>query len=71
MCIRDRYLGYFHFKILTITGHTGSSKLTEAALSLLPSLVLGVIVYFGRKWLKLFQDQISEDKDTSFDKKIA
>ena len=54
-------LMYFHLKILGNTDYTGSSKLTQTGMSLLPSLILGVLGYFNRHWFEFFHKEICKE----------
>ena len=64
-------LMYFYLKILANTDYTGSSKLIQSGMSLLPSLILGILGYFSRSWFEFFHKVICKDEDPKSDKETA
>ena len=68
-CFAFIFLMLAYVKILIITDFTGSNKILHAILSLSPSLGLGVLGYFGKKWLKFFHDQHSGELGSVMDMK--
>ena len=60
-CFAFITLMFIYLKILINTDYTGSSKIVQAISSLSPSLGLGVLGYYAKKWLKFFHNQHNEE----------
>ena len=60
-CFAFIILMFVYMKLLINTDYTGSSKIIQAISSLSPSLVLGAVGYYGKRWLKYFHEQHSEE----------
>lgn len=60
-CFAFIILMFVYIKLLTKTDYTGSSKILQAISSLSPSLGLGAVGYYARRWLKYFHEQHSEE----------
>ena len=64
-CFAFIILMFVYIKILINTDYTGSSKILQAISSLSPSLGLGAIGYYAKRWLKYFHDQHSEELNST------
>ena len=60
-CFAFIILMFVYIRLLTKTDYTGSSKILQAISSLSPSLGLGAVGYYARRWLKYFHEQHSEE----------
>ena len=60
-CFAFIILMFVYIKLLTKTNYTGSSKILQAISSLSPSLGLGAVGYYARRWLKYFHEQHSKE----------
>ena len=64
-CCAFIILMFVYIKILINTDYTGSSKILQAISSLSPSLGLGAIGYYAKRWLKYFHDQHNEELNST------